>query len=330
VTIELEPTLEQDIRKGQKDDEKINEIRQLIKDGKNKDFREDVEGVVWFKDRLCVPDIKSIRELILKEAHETSYSIHPGSEKMYQDPKKKFWWYGMKREIAEYVAMCDSCQRIKAEHQRPVGLLQPLQIAQWKWDEIGMDFIVGLPRSRTSYDSMWVVVDRLTKAAHFILVKSTYKSAVLAELYMARIVCLHGVVKKIVSDRGTQFTSHFWQQLHEALGTHLKFSSAYHPQIDGQTERTNQILEDMLRACAFQDKIGWDKRLPYAEFSYINIYQASLKMSPFEALYGRNCRTPLHWDQLDERQVFGPDILLEAEENIKMVRENLKAAQSRQ
>jgi hypothetical protein len=330
VTIELEPTLEQDIRKGQKDDEKINKIHQLIIDGKGKDFREDAEGVVWFKDRLCVPGIKSIWELILKETHETTYSIHPGSEKMYQDLKKRFYWYGMKREIAEYVAVCDSCQRIKAEHQRPAGLLQPLQIPQWKWDEIGMDFIVSLPRTRIGYDSIWVVVDRLTKAAHFIPVKNTYNSAVLAEIYMARIVCLHGVPKKIVSDRGTQFTSQFWQQLHEALGTHLKFSSAYLSQIDGQTERTNQILEDMLRACALQDKIGWDKRLPYAEFSYNNSYQASLKMSPFKALYGRNCRTPLHWDKPGERQVFGPDILLQAEENIRMVQENLKAAQSRQ
>jgi hypothetical protein len=133
-----------------------------------------------------------------------------------------------------------------------------------------------------------------------------------------------------VSDRGTQFTSHFWRQLHEALGTHLNFSSAYHPQTDGQTKRTNQILEDMLRACALQDQSGWDKRLSYAEFSYNNSYQASLKMSPFQALYGRSCRTPLQWDQPGEKQVFGPDILLEAEENIKMVRENLKIAQSRQ
>jgi hypothetical protein len=109
VTVELEPTLEQDIRKGQKDDEKINEIRQVIIDGKVLDFHEDAEGVIWFKDRLCVPNIKSIRELILKEAHETSYSIHLGSEKMYQDRKKGFWWYDMKREIVEYVARCDSC-----------------------------------------------------------------------------------------------------------------------------------------------------------------------------------------------------------------------------
>jgi hypothetical protein len=126
VAIELEPTLEQDIRKGQKGDEKINKIRQLIIDGKGPDFREDVEGVVWFKDRLFVPDIKPYQELILKEPHETAYSIQPGSEKMYQDLKKRFWWYGMKREIAEYVARCDSCQRIKAEHQRPTGLLQLL------------------------------------------------------------------------------------------------------------------------------------------------------------------------------------------------------------
>jgi hypothetical protein len=172
VKIELEPTLEQDIRKGQRDDEKINEIRQLIIDGKGPDFREDAEGVVWFKDRMCVVDITSIRELILKEAHETSYSIHTGSEKIYQDLKKRFWWYGMKREIAEYVARCDSCQMIKAEHQRPAGLLQSLQIPQWKWDEIGMDFIVGLPGTQAGYDSIWVVVDRLTKAAHFIPVKT--------------------------------------------------------------------------------------------------------------------------------------------------------------
>jgi transposase InsO family protein len=170
------------------------------------------------------------------------------------------------------------------------------------------------------------VVNRLTKSAHFIIVKTSYNSAVLAELYMSRIVCLHGVQKKIVSDKGTQFTSHFWQQLHEALGTHLKFSSAYHPQTDGQTERTNQILKDMLRACVLQDQSGWDKRLPYAEFSYNNNYQASLKMSPFQALYGRSCRTLLQWDHPRKKANVSPEILLEAEENIKMVWENLKIA----
>jgi hypothetical protein len=152
----------------------------------------------------------------------------------------------------------------------------------------------------------------------------------LAELYMARIVCLHGVPKKIVSDRGSQFTSRYWKKLHESLDTRLNFSSACHPQTDGQTERTNQVLEDMLRACALKHGGSWDKSLPYAEFSYNNSYQASLKMSPFEALYGRKCRTPLYWDQTGERQLFGPEIIQEAEEQVQQIRENLRTAQSRQ
>jgi transposase InsO family protein len=129
-------------------------------------------------------------------------------------------------------------------------------------------------------------MDRLTKVAHFIPVKTTYSGSQLAELYMSRIVCLHGVLKKIVSDRGTQFTSRFWERLHEALDTQLRFSSAFHPQTDGQTKRVNRILEDMLRACALQYGRSWDKSLSYAEFSYYNSYQESLKMAPFEMLYG--------------------------------------------
>jgi transposase InsO family protein len=149
-----------------------------------------------------------------------------------------------------------------------------------------MNFIVGLPRTSTGYDSIWVIVDRLTKVAHFILVKTTYSVARLAELYMTQIVCLHGVPKKIVSDRGSQFTSRFWQKLHECLDTKLNFSSAYHPQTDGWTERTNQVLEDMLRACALKHGGSWDKSLPYVEFSYNNSYQSSLKMSPESRLEG--------------------------------------------
>jgi transposase InsO family protein len=208
--------------------------------------------------------------------------------------------------------------------------LQPLKIPEWKWEEITMDFIVGLSRTQKGYNSIWVVVDRVTKVAHFIPVNTTYSGARLAELYISRIVCLHGVPKKIISDRGSQFTSRFWEQLHDSLDTKLRFSTAYHPQIDGQTERTNQVLEDMLRACAIQYGTSWDKCLPYAEFSYNNIYQANLKKSPFEALYGRKCRTPLYWDQIGERQVFGPDIFEEAEQLVQQVRENLRVAQTRQ
>ena len=236
----------------------------------------------------------------------------------------------MKRDVAAHVALCDTCHRVKAEHQRPAGLLQPLKVPEWKWEEISMDFIVGLPRTRSGYDSIWVIVDRLTKVAHFIPVHTTYTGARLAELYMSRIVCLHGVPKKIVSDRGTQFTSRFWEKFHESMDTKLNFSSAFHPQTDGQTERTNQILEDMLRACALKHGGSWDKSLPYAEFSYNNSYQVSLKMSPFEALYGRKCRTPLYWSETGESQLFGTDIVKEAERQVQIIRENLRAAQSRQ
>jgi hypothetical protein len=172
-----------------------------------------------------------------------------------------------------------------------------------------LDFITGLPRTPKGYDSIWVIVDRLTKVAHFILVKTIYKASQLAELYMAWIVCLYGVPKKIVSDQGSQFTSR---------------------QTDGQTERTNQVLEDMLRACALQHGGSWDKILPYVEFSYNNSYQTSLKMSPFEALYGRKCKTPLYWDQTGERQFFGPEFIQEAEKQVRIIRENLRVAQTRQ
>jgi hypothetical protein len=196
-------------------------------------------------------------------------------------------------------------------------------VPEWKWEKVAIDFIVGLPRTQSGYDSIWVIVDRLTKVPHFIPVKATHSGPQLAELYMWRIVCLHGVPKKIVSDRGTQFTSKFWERLHETLDTQLCFSSSYHPQTNGQTERVNQILEDMVRACALQYERSWDKSLPHAKFSYNNSYHESLKMAPFEMLYGRRCRTPLFWGGTGERKVFGPDILQDAEKQVHMVRKNL-------
>jgi hypothetical protein len=168
---------------------------------------------------------------------------------------------------------------------------------------------MGLRRTQSSYDSIWVIVDRLTKVAHFIPVKTTYSIPQLVELYMSRILFLHRVLKKIVSDRAIRFTSKFWEMLHETLDTQLRFSSAYHPQVDGQTEGVNQIVDDMLRAFALQYGRSWDKSLSYAEFSYNNSYKESLKMAPFEMLYGRKCQTSLFWSETGEQKVFGPNIL---------------------
>ncbi|WVZ94030.1 hypothetical protein U9M48_039973 [Paspalum notatum var. saurae] len=187
-------------------------------------------------------------------------------------------------------------------------MLQPLAVPAWKWEDIHMDFTVGLPCNPKGYDSIWVIIDRFMKSAHFIPVKTIYHVKTYAELYIARIVSLHGVPQTITSDRGSLFVSRFWEQLQTALGTNLIHSSAYHPQTSGQVERVNQILEDMLRACALTYSTKWDECLPLAEFAYNNSYQKSLDMAPFEAL------TPLNWSEPGEHVTFGPDLVKQAEE----------------
>jgi len=232
---------------------------------------------------------------------------------MYQDMKPHFWWTKMKKEISGYVARCDTCCRVKAIHLKPAGLLQPLSVLGWKWDEMSMDFIVGLPPTQKGYNSIWVIVDRLTKSTQFILVGSNYRPSEYAELYFSQIVKWHGVHRAIILDRGPQFTARFWEHLCSLLGTKLVHSSAYHPQTSGQIERVNQILEDMLRACVISSKGAWEMWLPIAEFSYNNSYQGSSQMAPFEALYVRKCRTPLNWVEPTERRYYGIDFVKEAE-----------------
>src|SRR3954466_6267585 len=155
----------------------MDEVKEKMKEDRAKEFREDEQGTLWYGDRLCVPNDPKIRKLILQEAHHSPYSIHPGNTKMYMDMKDRFWWNNLKREIAECISLCDVCNRVKAKHQKPAGLLQPLPIPDCKWDKVGMDFITGLPQTRLGFDSIWVVVDYFTKVAHFIPVKTTYTSA---------------------------------------------------------------------------------------------------------------------------------------------------------
>ncbi|WVZ85001.1 hypothetical protein U9M48_031966 [Paspalum notatum var. saurae] len=304
----IEPSIKEQIIEVQKRDSGMAHIWEGIDEERNACFTLDDQGVLWFKNRLVVPKDMELRKKILDEAHTSVLAMHPRSNKMCQDLKQKFWWTRMKREIAKYVSECDVCERIKADHLKPAGPLQPLAVPAWKWEDIHMDFVVGLPRTQKGYDSIW-----------------TY-----AELYIARIVSLHGVPRTITSDRGSIFVSRFWEQLQAALGTELIRSSAYHPQTNGQVERVNQILEDMLRACVMTYSTKWDECLPLAEFAYNNSYQKSLGMAPFEALYGRRCRTPLNWSEPGERVTFGPDLVTQAEEQVKVIHENLKIAQSRQ
>ncbi|GJX70842.1 putative reverse transcriptase domain-containing protein [Tanacetum coccineum] len=196
---------------------------------------------------------------------------------MYHDLRDLYWWPGMKRDIAEYVSKCLTCSKIKAEHQKPSGLLQQPEIPEWKWEKITMDLVTKLPRS------------------------SDYKTEKLARIYINEIVARHGVPVSIISDRDGRFESHLWQALQEALGTKLHMSTAYHPKTDVQSERTIQTLEDMLRACVMDFGGSWDTHLLLVEFSYNNSYHASIKCAPFEALYGRKCRSPVIWTEVGEK-----------------------------
>ncbi|GJY51241.1 putative reverse transcriptase domain-containing protein [Tanacetum coccineum] len=223
------------------------------------------DGTSCLHGRSWLPCYGDLKSVIMYESHKLKYSIHPGSEKMYQDVKKLYWWPNMKADIATYVSKCLTCARVKAEHQRPSGLLVQPTIPEWKWDNIKMGFITKLPRSTQ--------------------------------------VARHGIPASIICDRDGRFTSNFWKSFQKALGTDISITTAYHPETDGQSERTIQTLEDMLHVCVIDFGKRWVKHLPLAEFSYNNIREA---------------------------QLTGPELIQETTEKIILIKQRMQAAQDRQ
>ncbi|GJW27205.1 putative reverse transcriptase domain-containing protein [Tanacetum coccineum] len=215
--------------------------------------------------------------------------------------KQLYWWPNMKADIATYVSKCLMCLKVKAEHQRPSGLLVQPEIPQWKWDNITMDFVTKLPKTSNGNDTIWVIVDRLTKSAHFLPMRENDSMDKLARLAYQK-----------------------------ALGTRLDMSMAYHPETDGQSERTIQTLEDMLCAFVIDFGNGWERYLPLIEFSYNNSYHASIKAAPFEALYGRKCRSPVCWAEVGDAQLTGPELIHETTEKIVQIKQRIQAARDRQ
>ncbi|GJZ53511.1 putative reverse transcriptase domain-containing protein [Tanacetum coccineum] len=255
------------------------------------------DGTLCLNNRSWIPCFGDLRALIMHESHKSKYSIHPGSDKMYQDLKKLYWWPNMKAEIATYVSKCLTCAKVKVEYQKPSGLLVQPEIPQWKWENITMDFVTKLPKTAAGQDTIWVIVDRLTKSAHFLPMREDDTLEKLTRQYLKEVVSRHGVPVSIISDRDGRFTSHFWKSLNKALGTRLDMSTAYHPQTDGQSERTIQTLEDMLRACA---------------------------------LYGRKCRSHICWAEVGESQLTGPEIVHETTEKIVQIKRRIQAVRDRQ
>ncbi|GJY21672.1 putative nucleotidyltransferase, ribonuclease H [Tanacetum coccineum] len=255
-------------------------------------LEEDNRGIKTRQGRIYIPFRSNVKELLLEEAHKSKYSIHSGATKMYLDLKRNYWWPGMKRDCVKYVEKCLTCLKVKAEHQKPYGKIQPLEIPVWKWEKITMDFVTKLPRTTKKHDAIWVIVDRLTKSAHFIPIREGMPVHKLAKIYVNKIVARHGVPVSIVSDRDGRFTSNFWRDFQEELG-------------------------------------NWDDHLPLVEFAYNNSYHASIKIPPYEMLYGRKCRTPVCWDEVGSKELASTDVVLVTTKKIETIRERLKEAQDR-
>nr|GEY44815.1 putative reverse transcriptase domain-containing protein [Tanacetum cinerariifolium] len=265
------------------------------------------DGTLCLNNRSWIPCYRNLRALSTHGSNKSKYSIHHGLDKMYQDLKKLYWWPNMKAEIATYV-----------------------KIPQWKWENITMDFVTKLPKTATGQDTIWVIVDRLTKSAHFLPMREDDTLEKLTRQYLKEVVSRHGVPVLIISDRNGRFTSHFWKSLNKALGTRLDISTAYHPQTDGQSERTIQTLEDMLRASVLDFGKGWDRYLPLVEFSYNTSYRTSVKAAPFEALYGCKCQSPICWAEVGDSQLTGPEIIHETTDKIVQIKNCIQGARDRQ
>jgi transposase InsO family protein len=326
----VQPTLRDEIRQAQPSDPLLARYLAQVPLGTAPRFHIADDGALLFDDRLCVPQSSVLKDKILAEAHDSGYAIHPGETKMYQTLKRHFWWKRMHREVAQYVARCLVCQKVKAERQRPAGLLRPLPKSQRKFDIITMDFVTGLPKTQKNFNAVWVIVDTLTKVAHFIPYRYGMAPEQMARLYVRELFRLHGAPTQIISDRDTRFTSHFWRRFQEALETKLSFSTAFHPQTDGQSERTIQTLEDMLRSCALTMGGDWESHLGLAEFAYNSSYHASIGMTPFEALYGHPVRTPVCWGPPSTYTPTPSQLVNESTDTVKLIHERLRTAQDRQ
>nr|GEU62474.1 putative reverse transcriptase domain-containing protein [Tanacetum cinerariifolium] len=257
------------------------------------------DGTLCLNGRSWLPCYGDLRTVIMHESYKSRYSIHPGSDKMYQDLKKLYWWPNMKADIATYVSKCLTCAKVKAEHQKPSGLLVQPNIPEWKWDNITMDFDTKLPKSSQGYDTIWMIVDRLTISAIFTPIRETDPVDKLASIYLKEVVTRHGIPVSIIKT-------------------------------DGQSERTIQTLEDMLRACTINFGKGWVNHLPLVDFSYNNSYHATIKAALFEALYGRKCRSPVCWTEVGEAQILGPELIQETTEKIVQIKQRIQAARDQQ
>ena len=278
---------------------------------------------------VFVPDSKSLKEAILHEMHDAQYAGHVGITKTLERVSRLFWWEGMRRDVHQYVTHCDLCQRNKSRNDSQ-GFLQPLPVPGWRWESVSFDLIVKLPRTAAGHDSICVFVDRLSKMVHLVPCSESMQAEDFAQLFLQNVYRLHGMPRHIVSDRGTHWKNAFWAALCRIVGMAHGKSTAYHPQTDGQTERTNRTLEDMLRHYCTTPHTNWDSVLPFAEFAINNSWQESIQNTPFYVNYGQHPVTPGIFDFPRGPHPSAETFVKTWQTSVAQAKKCLRAAQQRQ
>lgn len=286
------------------------------------------QGTLLYKQRLVLSPQSVLIPRMLQEFHSSPQGGHSGFLRTYKRIAANVYWPGIKGMIQEFVKSCDTCQRHKYLASSPGGLLQPLPIPEVIWDAISMDFVTGLPKSK-GCEAILVVVDQLSKFSHFIPLKHPYTARVIAKVFAKEIIRLHGIPSSIVSDRDPIFMSHFWREIFKLQGTHLKFSSAYHPETDGQTEVVNRCLETYLKCFAADQPKTWVTWIPWVEYWFNTTFHSATQQTPFEVVCGRKPPTMVRWGIGDTRVEAVHRELQDRDEALRQLREQLLKAQNR-
>ena len=295
-----------------------------------KNYRIGHNDLLYFKDRLCVPH--DHRRALISEAHDTKLAAHRGQTATYQRLRDVYFWPNMRRDVDKYINACDACQRSKIARQQPAGILQALPAPDGPWMDVAIDFITGFPvSSKTGNDAIMTVVDRFSKQAHFVAVKIASTAKDIARTFMREVVRHHGLPRTITSDRDPRFTADFWKQLWTVLGTNIVMTAAYHPSANGQVERCNAIIEEMLRATISADEQdSWDDELDFLEFAYNSAVHSATGKAPLELALGRPPTTPLNFNMDASQSTTSVTEFLDHQRAlIRQVQDNIDVAQQR-
>jgi transposase InsO family protein len=293
-------------------------------------------GLYFQRDgRVCVPEFKDLRQRIIREAHDLPISGHFGHVKTLELMRRDFWWPRMAAEVEHWCKSCLSCQRNKSDGRTPAGLMQPLGVPEYRWQSVTMDFITQLPKTANGYDAIYAVVDRMSKMVHLVACHSTVTAEQTARMFINSVFKLHGLPGHVVSDRGPQFVSHFWNELMGRLSVEVRLSSGGHPQTDGQTERVNRTLEQYLRHFTSANQDDWDEYLAPAEYAMNNAYHESIRTTPFMLNFGQHPRTPFTAPFSKLKEWYGKVPAVQPwvgrmQDALKVAKDALERAQQRQ